>query len=65
MKTWKTLDDDCYPKEEELNRTILACPVGDEIYYYLERDCPYGWNVLTRMGAKFTVLPEPKFEEDE
>lgn len=61
---WK-LCEDCEPEENDLDRTVLACPIGDEVYYYLEKDCPYGWNVLRRMGAKFAVLPKPKFEKDE
>ena len=59
MKTsiWIKCSDDNYWQSEH---DIVLCPIGGEVYMFTVNDCPYGWNVLTEMGAQFFTVEYPK-----
>ena len=54
---WIKCSDDNYWQSEH---DIVLCPIGGEVYMFTENDCPYGWNVLTEMGAQFFTVEYPK-----
>ena len=58
MKTsiWIKCSDDNYWQSEH---DIVLCPIGGEVYMFTKNDCPYGWNVLTEMGAQFFTVEYP------
>lgn len=51
-------DDEHYPEDGTWNCCIIRYPFEGRYQYCAMRDCPYGWNVLERMGGEFCVLPE-------
>lgn len=54
---WIKCSDDNYWQSEH---DIVLCPIGGEVYMFTVNDCPYGWNVLTEMGAQFYTVEYPK-----
>ena len=54
---WIKCSDDNYWQSEH---DIVLCPIGGEVYMFTKNDCPYGWNVLTEMGAQFFTVEYPK-----
>ena len=54
---WIKCSDDNYWQTEH---DIVLCPIGGEVYMFTVNDCPYGWNVLTEMGAQFFTVEYPK-----
>ena len=54
---WIKCSDDNYWQSEH---DIVLCPIGGEVYMFTVNDCPYGWNVLTEMGAQFFTVEYPK-----
>ena len=54
---WIKCSDDNYWQSEH---DIVLCPIGGEVYMFMVNDCPYGWNVLTEMGAQFFTVEYPK-----
>ena len=54
---WIKCSDDNYWQSEH---DIVLCPIGGEVYIFTVNDCPYGWNVLTEMGAQFYTVEYPK-----
>ena len=54
---WIKCSDDNYWQTEH---DIVLCPMGGEVYMYTESNCPYGWNVLVKMGARFYTVEYPK-----
>ena len=54
---WIKCSDDNYWQSEH---DIVLCPIGGEVYMFTMSDCPYGWNVLTEMGAQFFTVEYPK-----
>ena len=54
---WIKCSDDNYWQSEH---DIVLCPIGGEVYMFTMSDCPYGWNVLTEMGAQFYTVEYPK-----
>ena len=52
----KSSDDNYWQSEHD----IVLCPIGGEVYMFTKNDCPYGWNVLTEMGAQFFTVEYPK-----
>ena len=54
---WIKCSDDNYWQSEH---DIVLCPIGEEVYMFTMSDCPYGWNVLTEMGAQFFTVEYPK-----
>ena len=54
---WIKCSDDNYWQSEH---DIVLCPIGGEVYMFTKNDCPYGWNVLTEMGAQFFTVEHPK-----
>ena len=54
---WIKCSDDNYWQTEY---DIVLCPMGGEVYMYTESNCPYGWNVLVKMGARFYTVEYPK-----
>ena len=54
---WIKCSDDNYWQSEH---DIVLCPIGGEVYMFTKNDCPYGWNVLTEMGAQFYTVEYPK-----
>ena len=52
----KSSDDNYWQSEHD----IVLCPIGGEVYMFTVNDCPYGWNVLTEMGAQFFTVEYPK-----
>ena len=54
---WIKCSDDNYWQTEH---DIVLCPIGGEVYMFTMSDCPYGWNVLTEMGAQFYTVEYPK-----
>ena len=54
---WIKCSDDSYWQTEH---DIVLCPIGGEVYMYTESNCPYGWNVLTKIGAQFCTVDYPK-----
>ena len=54
---WIKCSDDNYWQTEH---DIVLCPIGGEVYMFTKNDCPYGWNVLTEMGAQFFTVEYPK-----
>ena len=53
---WIKCSDDNYWQSEH---DIVLCPIGGEVYMFTVNDCPYGWNVLTEMGAQFFTVEYP------
>ena len=53
---WIKCSDDNYWQTEH---DIVLCPMGGEVYMYTESNCPYGWNVLVKMGARFYTVEYP------
>lgn len=53
---WIKCSDDNYWQTEH---DIVLCPINGEVYMYTENDCPYGWNVLVKMGAQFYTVEYP------
>ena len=51
-------DDEHYPEDGTWNCCIIRYPFEGRYQYCAMRECPYGWNVLARMGGEFCVLPE-------
>ena len=51
-------DDEHYPEDGTWNRCIIRYPFEGRYQYCAMSECPYGWNVLERMGGGFCVLPE-------
>ena len=51
-------DDEHYPEDGTWNCCIIRYPFEGRYEYCTMRECPYGWNVLERMGGEFCVLPE-------
>ena len=54
---WIKCSDDNYWQSEH---DIVLCPIGGEVYMFTMSNCPYGWNVLTEMGAQFFTVEYPK-----
>ena len=54
---WIKCSDDNYWQSEH---DIVLCPIGGEVYMFTVNDCPYGWNVLTKIGAHFYTVEYPK-----
>ena len=54
---WIKCSDDNYWQSEH---DIVLCPIGGEVYMFTVNECPYGWNVLTKMGAQFYTVEYPK-----
>ena len=54
---WIKCSDDNYWQTEH---DIVLCPIDGEVYMYTESNCPYGWNVLVKMGAWFYTVEYPK-----
>ena len=54
---WIKCSDNNYWQSEH---DIVLCPIGVEVYMFTMSDCPYGWNVLTEMGAQFYTVEYPK-----
>ena len=54
---WIKCSDDNYWQSEH---DIVLCPIGGEVYMFTMSDCPYGWNVLTEIGAQFYTVEYPK-----
>ena len=54
---WIKCSDDNYWQSEH---DIVLCPIGGEVYMFTMSECPYGWNVLTEMGAQFYTVEYPK-----
>ena len=54
---WIKCSNDNYWQTEH---DIVLCPIGGEVYMFTVNDCPYGWNVLTEMGAQFYTVEYPK-----
>ena len=54
---WIKCSDDNYWQSEH---DIVLCPINGEVYMYTESNCPYGWNVLVKMGARFYTVEYPK-----
>ena len=56
---------DCTEEEYwESDSDVVAFPCGGEVFFYNEKNCPYGWNVLCRSGAKIMHVKVPtKFSE--
>ena len=54
---WIKCSDDNYWQSEH---DIVLCPIGGEVYIFTMSDCPYGWNVLTEIGAQFYTVEYPK-----
>lgn len=44
----------------ESDADVVAFPCCGEVYFYNEKNCPYGWNVLCRSGAKIMHVKVPK-----
>ena len=53
---WIKCSDNNYWQTEH---DIVLCPMGGEVYMYTESNCPYGWNVLVKMGARFYTVEYP------
>ena len=53
---WIKCSDDNYWQTEH---DIVLCPMGGEVYMYTESNCPYGWNVLVKIGARFYTVEYP------
>ena len=53
---WIKCSDDNYWQSEH---DIVLCPIGGEVYMFTVNNCPYGWNVLTEMGAQFFTVEYP------
>ena len=53
---WIKCSDDNYWQTEH---DIVLCLMGGEVYMYTESNCPYGWNVLVKMGARFYTVEYP------
>ena len=51
-------DDEHYPEDGTWNCCIIRYPFEGRYQYCAMSECPYGWNVLERMGGEFCVLPE-------
>lgn len=51
-------DDQHYPEDDEVKRCLIRYPFEGKVQYMLKRNCPYGWNVLKRLGAEFCILPD-------
>ena len=54
---WIKCSDDNYWQSEH---DIVLCPIGGEVYMFTVNECPYGWNVLTKIGAQFFTVEYPK-----
>ena len=54
---WIKCSDNNYWQTEH---DIVLCPINGEVYMYTESNCPYGWNVLVKMGARFYTVEYPK-----
>ena len=61
--TFYPCDDEHYPEDGTWNCCIIRYPFEGRYEYCAMRECPYGWNVLERMGGEFCVLPEWEGEE--
>ena len=53
---WIKCSDNNYWQTEH---DIVLCPINGEVYMYTESNCPYGWNVLVKMGARFYTVEYP------
>ena len=53
---WIKCSDDNYWQTEH---DIVLCPIDGEVYMYTESNCPYGWNVLVKIGARFYTVEYP------
>ena len=53
---WIKCSDDNYWQSEH---DIVLCPINGEVYMYTESNCPYGWNVLVKIGARFYTVEYP------
>ena len=53
---WIKCSDNNYWQSEH---DIVLCPIDGEVYIYTESNCPYGWNVLVKMGARFYTVEYP------
>ena len=53
---WIKCSDNNYWQTEH---DIVLCPIDGEVYMYTESNCPYGWNVLVKMGARFYTVEYP------
>lgn len=51
-------DDEHYPEDGTWDRCIIRYPFEGRYQYCAMEECPYGWNVLERLGGDFCVLPE-------
>ena len=54
---WIKCSDDNYWQSEH---DIVLCPIGGKVYMFTMSACPYGWNVLTEIGAQFFTVEYPK-----
>ena len=53
---WIKCSDNNYWQSEH---DIVLCPIGGEVYMFTMSDCPYGWNVLVKIGARFYTVEYP------
>lgn len=53
---WHKCCDESYP---DINQRFILVRFREEdkyFRYYIYDECPYGWNILERKNAEFTIL---------